>query len=40
VASVLEPSCGGNDSATLTARVTTVRGLSAEPYRLERSGSF
>ena len=40
VASVPEPSCGGNDSGTLTARVTTVRGLSAQPYRLERSGSF
>ncbi len=40
VASVQEPSCGGNDSGRLAARVTTVRGLSAQPYRLERSGSF
>jgi tRNA A-37 threonylcarbamoyl transferase component Bud32 len=40
VASVQEPSCGGDDSGRLAARVTTVRGLSAQPYRLERSGSF
>jgi eukaryotic-like serine/threonine-protein kinase len=40
VASVQEPRCGGDDSGTLTARVTTVRGRSAQPYRLERSGTF
>jgi hypothetical protein len=37
---VYEPSCGGDDSGTLTARVTTVHGLSAQPYLLERSGTF
>ena len=40
IASVREPSCGGDDSGTLTARVSTVHGLSAQPYLLERSGSF
>jgi tRNA A-37 threonylcarbamoyl transferase component Bud32 len=40
VASVREPSCGGDDSGTLTARVSTVHGFSAQPYVLERSGSF
>jgi hypothetical protein len=40
VVSVREPSCGGDDSATLTARVSTVHGLSAQLYLLERSGSF
>ena len=40
VATVPEPFCGGDDSATLTARVTRVNGLSAQPYRLERSGTF
>jgi tRNA A-37 threonylcarbamoyl transferase component Bud32 len=40
VALVPELSCGSDDSGTLTARVTTVHGHSAEPYRLERSGTF
>ena len=40
VASVPEPSCWRDDSGTLTARVATVRGLSAQPYGLERSGTF
>ena len=40
IASVREPSCGGDDSGTLTARVSTVHGLSAQLYLLERSGSF
>jgi hypothetical protein len=40
VASVYESSCGGDDSATLIARVTTVRGHSAQYYSLDRSGGF
>jgi hypothetical protein len=39
-ASILERSCGGDDSAIITARVTTVSGHSAQPYVLERSGGF
>jgi tRNA A-37 threonylcarbamoyl transferase component Bud32 len=39
-ASIYEGSCGGNDSAILAARVTTVRGHSAQSYSLERSGGF
>jgi hypothetical protein len=35
-----EPSCGSDDSATLTLRVSTVSGQSAEPYVLETSGSW
>jgi tRNA A-37 threonylcarbamoyl transferase component Bud32 len=35
-----EPSCGSDDSATLTLRVSTVSGHSAEPYVLESSGSW
>jgi hypothetical protein len=38
--SIQESSCGGDDSTTLTARVTTVRGRSARPYSLDRSGGF
>lgn len=37
---VVEPSCGSDDSTTLTVRVSTVSGHSGSPYRLERSGSF
>jgi hypothetical protein len=35
-----EPSCGSDDSTTLTLRVSTVSGQSAEPYVLETSGSW
>jgi eukaryotic-like serine/threonine-protein kinase len=38
---ISEPSCFGDDAQTLTARVTPVGSdRSAEPYRLERRGSF
>jgi hypothetical protein len=37
---IYESSCGGDDSTVLTARVTTVRGHSAQPYSIVRSGSF
>ncbi|CAN5692436.1 hypothetical protein BH24ACT3_BH24ACT3_07890 [soil metagenome] len=38
---VTEPSCGGDDSTTLEARVSPVAGgRSAEPYTLEVTGSF
>jgi hypothetical protein len=35
-----ERSCFGDDSATFEARVSTISGHSAEPYRLERVGGF
>ena len=36
-----EPSCGGNDSQTLTARVSGIGSdRSAEPYLLERAGGW
>jgi hypothetical protein len=36
-----EPSCGGDDAGTLTARVTSIgTDRSDEPYRLERAGGF
>ena len=38
--SIYETSCGGNDSTRLTARITTVRGHSAQSYSLDRSGGF
>jgi hypothetical protein len=38
---LLESSCGGDDSASLVARVSWVGDeRSAEPYRLERRGNF
>jgi tRNA A-37 threonylcarbamoyl transferase component Bud32 len=37
---VTEPSCGSDDSTTLTVKVSTVSGRSGSAYLLERSGSF
>ncbi|MGH2685656.1 MAG: hypothetical protein ACRDJP_09350, partial [Actinomycetota bacterium] len=37
---VQESRCGSDDSTELSVVVSTVTGHSAEPYILERSGSF